>query len=126
MTPVLRTARDAADLFRPRLAQAPFETLLVACLDEARRLLGVIEAEEGDVAGVGLAARQMLALAIRLGATGLVLAHNHPSGDPTPSEADAAATRRLAAAAAELGLTLHDHLIFADGECRSFRAMGLI
>jgi len=67
MAPVLRTARDAAELLGPRLADMPIETLLVAWLDEARRLLGIIEAEEGDVARADLAARQMLALAIRLG-----------------------------------------------------------
>ena len=126
MGPILRTARDAADIFGPRLAGQRLEKLLVAYLDEGRRLLRIDEAGEGRAAEIELAAADTLALAMRLGASGLVLAHNHPSGDATPSQADAAATRRLAQAAAELGLTLHDHLVFAGGECRSFRALGLI
>jgi len=64
--------------------------------------------------------------ALNHGAAGLIVAHNHPSGDPTPSRADIAATRRLAETAANLGLVLHDHLIFAGGECRSFRELGLL
>ena len=57
---------------------------------------------------------------------GWSIAHNHPSGDPSPSRADIEATRRLAEAAAALGIRLHDHLIFAGGDCRSFRALGLL
>ena len=59
-------------------------------------------------------------------AAGLIVAHNHPSGDPAPSRADIAATHRFAATAADLGITLHDHLIFAGAETRSFRELGLL
>lgn len=52
--------------------------------------------------------------------------HNHPSGDPTPSQADIAMTRQLADAAAALGLVLHDHLIVARGGHTSFRSAGLL
>ena len=54
------------------------------------------------------------------------MAHNHPSGDPRPSRADIQATRRLAETADALDIRLHDHLIFAGTDCRSFRELGLL
>lgn len=54
------------------------------------------------------------------------LVHNHPSGDPTPSAADCRVTARLAEVAGALDIALHDHLVFAGGDCRSFRALGLL
>ena len=68
--------------------------------------------------------REIFRAALNHGAAGLVIAHNHPSGDPRPSPADVAATRRLAETAAALDIVVHDHLIFAGGECRSFRELG--
>jgi len=76
--------------------------------------------------GVDLPMRDIFRAALTCGAVGLVIAHNHPSGDPRPSRADIEATRRLAETAATLGIRLHDHLIFAGAECRSFREMGLL
>ena len=57
---------------------------------------------------------------------GIVLAHNHPSGDARPSDSDCRATRRLATAAEALDCTLVDHLIFAGDDCTSLRRMGLL
>ena len=62
--------------------------------------------------------------ALELNASALILVHNHPSGDPTPSEADIAMTERIRAAAEVLGLTLHDHLIIGKSREVSFRAAG--
>jgi DNA repair protein RadC len=60
------------------------------------------------------------------GSAGIILAHNHPSGDSTPSESDCRATRRLACAAEALDCAIVDHLVFAGGDCSSFRRMGLL
>ena len=60
------------------------------------------------------------------GSAGLLLAHNHPSGDPTPSEADRRATRRLACALEALNCAVIDHLVFAGTRCVSFREQGLL
>ena len=70
--------------------------------------------------------RAIFAAALGHDAAGMVIAHNHPSGDPRPSRADRDATRRLAETAPALGISLHDHLIFAGGGCRSFRELGLL
>jgi DNA repair protein RadC len=78
----------------------------------------------GDTADLPL--RQIIGAALAHGSQGLILAHNHPSGDASPSRADLDATRRLADTAASLGIRVHDHLIFAGRDCRSLRAMGLL
>ena len=78
------------------------------------------------MAHIALPVRTIVADALRLESAGLILGHYHPSGDPEPSQADIAATRRLSEMGAELGLSLYDHLIFGGGECRSFRALGLL
>jgi len=70
--------------------------------------------------------RRIAADALRLGAHVIVVAHNHPSGDPTPSAEDCRATARLAEVAETLGIALCDHLVFAQGNWRSFRALGLL
>jgi DNA repair protein RadC len=81
---------------------------------------------KGGAGDVELPIRRILSSALRLRARSIVLAHNHPSGDPAPSASDEAATRALATAAAGLDIGLHDHLIFAGGECSSFRSLGLL
>ncbi len=119
------TARDAADLIAPRLEHCRHERLVVLHLDAERRFVRSTEVE-GCSVEVALPIRLIVSAALECDARGLVLGHNHPSGDPAPSEADRQATRRLAEAAAPLGITFHDHLIFAGGDCRSFRALGLL
>ena len=102
------------------------EQLLVAHLDEQARCIH-LSRHEGQRDAVGLPVRKIIADAARLGSAGVILAHNHPSGDPTPSNIDCRATRTLAHAGEALDLTVVDHLIFAPGgECRSFRRMGLL
>lgn len=101
------------------------ETLWVAHLDDHARCLHV-STHAGDEAGADFPLRSILLDAAAHGSAGIVLAHNHPSGDPTPSESDRRATRRLASAAEALDCTIVDHLIFAGTTCTSFRRVGLL
>ena len=64
--------------------------------------------------------------ALELSAVAIILVHNHPSGDPTPSKPDIEMTRDIARAAAPLGVIIHDHIIIGRGEPASLRAMGLL
>ena len=123
---IIGTARDAANLLGPVFADTEEERFAVLHLDAGQRLIALDEWPAGDRHGVDLPIREILTAALKCDAFGLVIAHNHPSGDPQPSEADMEATRRLAQAAAALDIRLHDHLIFAGGECRSFRELALL
>lgn len=119
------TARDAADLFEPHFADATGERLVTVYLAADGRLLALDSLDE-DGNAVTLPIRSLVARALALDAAGLVIAHNHPSGDPSPSAEDVRLTRRFAMACDALGLALHDHLIFAGGQCESFRRLGLL
>ena len=122
----LRNIADAMHLFAGELSLLSCEELRVAHLDEEGRVLGLSAGTGGDAGKVDLPIHEIVRDALALGARALLLAHNHPSGDPTPSPADKAATRQLADAARSLDIRLVDHLIFAGLHCRSFREMGLL
>ena len=70
--------------------------------------------------------REVIRRALELSATAIVLVHNHPSGDPTPSKADIAVTKDIVNAGKPLGVTVHDHLIIGRGRHTSLRDMGLL
>jgi DNA repair protein RadC len=125
---IIATARDAADLFGPCFADlaAEGEMLAIAHLDAERRLIELVTVPPAAEAHVELPVRRILEDALRLGSQGLVIAHNHPSGDAQPSAEDLESTRELADTASRLGIRLHDHLIFAGGETASLRSMGLL
>lgn len=123
---IIRTAADAAGLFEPLLAGRTCETMLVAHLDAGRRLLKLVQEDSASEDHIDMPIRAIVSDALRLGSAGLLIAHCHPSGDPSPSEADIAATRGLAQMLSQLGIALHDHLIWGGGEWKSFRALGLL
>ena len=123
---IVDTARAAADLLAPLFAGAQGEKLAVVYLDKARRLIAVEEHDLGGGDETILPIREIFTAALEHGAAGMVIAHNHPSGDSNPSPADEAATRRLAETSEALAIVLHDHLIFAGGEWLSFRQLGLL
>jgi len=101
------------------------ESLWVAHVDEQARCLHVTR-HDGDETGADFPLRQIIADAAELGSAGIVLAHNHPSGDARRSDADCRATRRLASAAEALDCAVLDHLVFGGTECISFRRIGLL
>jgi DNA repair protein RadC len=101
------------------------ESLWVAHVDDQARCVHLTR-HDGDEGGARFPLRAIIADAAEYGSAGIVLAHNHPSGDPTPSDSDCRATRRLASAAEALDCTVLDHLVFAGTECTSFRRIGLL
>ncbi|MFP5328590.1 MAG: JAB domain-containing protein [Alphaproteobacteria bacterium] len=101
------------------------ESLWVAHLDDQAYCLHLTR-HAGDESGTDFPLRAIVADAALHGSAGIVLAHNHPSGDPTPSEGDKRATRRLACAAEALDCTVVDHLVFGGKDCTSFRQLGLL
>jgi DNA repair protein RadC len=81
---------------------------------------------DGDATGADFPLKMIIRDAAIHGSAGIVLAHNHPSGDPTPSKADRDLTRRLAYAVQALDCRVLDHLVFGHGDYASFRRMGLL
>lgn len=107
-------------------AHQPREMLAFAYLDPEWRIRGVRHTQLGGVAAAFVPVRDVVADAIAFDVTAVVMAHNHPSGDPTPSEADRAVTRRLARALDAIDVRLIDHIILARDRSASFRAMELL
>jgi DNA repair protein RadC len=124
--PILSSSSSVVDYLHGKLAHRANECLHVLFLDTRNHLLCDEEAASGSVAAVALHPRAILRRALEIGATALVLVHNHPSGNPTPSIADVEATRRLVVAATSLDIRIHDHLVVARGGTVSFRAAGLL
>ncbi len=82
--------------------------------------------QKGTVDHTPVYPREVVKRALELGATALIMVHNHPSGDPAPSKADIEMTREVKAAAEKLGIALHDHLIVSKSGYNSFKTMGLL
>jgi DNA repair protein RadC len=101
------------------------ENLWVAHVDDEARCIHVSR-HEGNQWGAEFPLRTIIADAAAHGSAGIVLAHNHPSGDPRPSVSDCRATRRLAAAAEALDCAIVDHLVFGGAECTSLRRLGYL
>lgn len=111
-----------------RLAQgfAPLEQIRLFHLDARGRMLREESFPPGAADAAAVEIRAIIAQALEIGSVFLVLVHNHPSGDPAPSQADRDLTRRLSTTAHALGIRLVDHLIVAAEGCFSFREQGLL
>lgn len=122
--PVLSHEQAVLDYLRNAMAFASIEQARVLFLDAANHLLADEVLAAGTVNRVHVYPREILKRCIELGATAIILAHNHPSGRPRPSRADEEMTRHLVAAARPLGVMVHDHLLVAREGIVSFRRTG--
>ncbi|MDD1451469.1 JAB domain-containing protein [Sphingomonas sp. H160509] len=116
---------DAARALFAGLRNATVETVAVAYLDPNRRLLGMRHVVGGRDQVV-ISIRTVAVDALAFGAHGVIIAHNHPSGDATPSARDVAFTRALAAGLRTLEVMLLDHLVIAGEQVTSLRTMGVV
>jgi len=114
------------DYLTARLARERVEQFRVIFLDSKNRLIADEAQARGTVNHTPVYPREVVKRALELHATALILVHNHPSGDPTPSRADIEMTAEVKQAAAALGITLHDHLIIGRDQPLSFRREGLL
>jgi DNA repair protein RadC len=110
--------------FHPRLRDAPTEQFHILLLDARHRVLRSVLTSQGTLTASLVHPREVFRPALREGAAALVLVHNHPSGDPTPSLEDREITRRLARAGVLLGIPVLDHVIVADRGYASLREQG--
>ncbi|MFN9948504.1 MAG: RadC family protein [Planctomycetota bacterium] len=116
----VRGGGDVARLVRDSVRGSGQESFFAIPLDRRHRVLSVRIVATGGVDSVGAHPRDVFAPAIRDGAAALVVAHNHPSGDPTPSPQDRAVTERLGSAGQLLGIELLDHVVVGDVRYYSF------
>lgn len=123
--PVLSSTDAVAGYFRTKLAGLPREEFHILFLDKKNRFLADECAGVGTVDHAPVYPREVLTRALALSASGIVLVHNHPSGDPTPSRADIAITRKIVEAMAPVGIAVHDHIIVAGAKHLSMRGEGL-
>lgn len=124
--PQITCPEDAAALIVPLLQGRDREHCLLVTLDVKHRLLGVDTVSVGSVDHTFMAPREIFRDALAAGASAVFLAHNHPSGDPTPSVEDRQVTRRLAQAGVMLGVELLDHLVMGDPDWVSLARLGVL
>ena len=108
------------------IAYGQIEEFHLLFLDRKNGLIAHERQQRGSVDHTPVYTREVVKRALELSASALILVHNHPSGDPTPSKADIAVTRDIVKAAAPLGVTVHDHIIIGRGRHTSLRDMGLL
>ncbi len=123
--PVLADARSLIEYLFLDQAYAPAERFRVLYLNAKNRLLAETVAE-GSISDAPVYPREIMRKSLEVGATALILVHNHPSGDPQPSRSDVEVTRNIIEAGRQLEVTVHDHLVVARGGTISFRALGLL
>ncbi len=124
--PVLSSWTALLDYCHTAMAHRPTEQFRVLFLDRKNVLIADEEQARGTVDHVPVYPREVVKRALELDASALILVHNHPSGDPTPSETDIAMTGQIRRGAEALGLVLHDHLVIGRERELSFRAEGLL
>jgi len=124
--PVLASWDRLMDYLTASLARERIEQFRVLFLDNRNRLLADEMQARGTVNHTPVYPREVVKRALELHATALILVHNHPSGDPTPSVDDIAMTREIVSAAGALSIVLHDHVIIGNGTWTSFRKAGLL
>ncbi len=127
-TEVLDSSDKLIELWKVRLKNLNIEVFEVAYIDSHLRLLknGIIELERGIVDRVNIYPRKILELALINVASGIILAHNHPSGDAKPSSQDEVVTRKIKYVADCLDIKLIDHIIISREDTFSFREHGLV
>lgn len=115
----------AAGIVVPLLAREPYEKLVAVHLNCRRQVLGIQEIASGSLDNAAINVRAIVAAAIgEKNSHAVIIAHNHPSGDPTPSPDDLSLTRRIAAILKLFGVELADHIIVGDQAYVSFRNTG--
>jgi DNA repair protein RadC len=108
------------------LAREGIEQFRVLFLDTRNRLIADEAQGHGTVSHTPVYPREVVKRALELQASAIILVHNHPSGDPTPSAEDIAMTREVQRAAQALAITLHDHVVMGNGRWASFRQLALL
>lgn len=124
--PILTDWTSLTDYCAAALAHEKTEQFRILFLDVKNRLIADERQQKGTVNHTPVYPREVVKRALELHASAIILVHNHPSGDPTPSRADIDMTKQIQKAASSLGIVLHDHLIVTKKDVLSFRTKGYL
>ena len=124
--PVLASWQALLDYLRADMAFLSVERVRVLHLNSRNQLLRDDHMGDGSVDQAAIYTREVIKRAIELGSASLILVHNHPSGDPSPSRQDIEITRQIVDAGKRLNITVHDHIIIGEKGHASLRAQGLL
>jgi DNA repair protein RadC len=124
--PVITSWEALGDYLQAAMGHSPIEEVRVLFLNGKNMLLANERMWQGSVDEAAVHVREVISRAIALGATAIIIVHNHPSGDPTPSQQDIRLTRDLVDAGRHMKVTVHDHVIVGAQGRTSMRSMGLI
>lgn len=123
---VLSSWDAVIDHCRTVMAFGEREEFRILFLDKKNQLIADEVQQTGTVDHTPVYPREVVRRALELGASALILVHNHPSGDPTPSKADIEMTREIVAAGEKLGISVHDHVVIGRSGETSFKSAGLL
>ena len=120
------TPGECAAAFSAVLHDEPSEVFAILCLSTKHRVIAYHEVSRGSLDATLVHPREVFKAAILANASAIILTHNHPSGDPTPSADDRKVTSQLVAAGRLLDIPVHDHVVIGDGRFVSFAESGLL
>lgn len=124
--PVISNWQALVDYCTARIGFAEHEEFHLLFLDRKNALIADERQQRGTVDHTPLYPREVVKRALELNASAIIMIHNHPSGDVTPSRADIEMTKQVREAAKTVGISLHDHLVIGKGKHASFKSLGLI
>ena len=120
------SSQDVTGIFQPMLADLPHEEFWVLLLNKANKIIDKVRVSQGGVTGTAVDVRIIVKVAVEHLASSIIIAHNHPSGNPKPSDKDIAITKKLKEATNLFDIAMLDHLIITDNECYSFADNGIL
>lgn len=124
--PQIKCSKDVADIFQPLLSDLPHEEFWILFLNRSNKVISRMKLSQGGVSGTVTDVRMVMKRAIECLASGIIVCHNHPSGNLNPSEADTKITQKIKEAGTLMDIQLLDHLIITDREYYSFADNGLL
>jgi DNA repair protein RadC len=122
----LKSPRESAELLMRVLADEPAEVFAMLCLSTKHRVIAFHEVSRGTLDSTLVHPREVFKAALLANAAAIVVSHNHPSGDPSPTIDDLDVTTRLVAAGEILGIPVLDHIVVGDGRYFSFKEAGRV
>jgi len=122
----IKCSKDVADIFQPILSDLAHEEFWILFLNRSNKVINRMKLSQGGVSGTVTDVRMLMKKAIEYLASGIIVCHNHPSGNLNPSEADSKITQKIKEAGTLMDIQLLDHLIISDKDYYSFADNGLL